>query len=124
MKRGPARALAEDLDYRSTAGPFRAISDKHALRIALELSCGEMSLSSMARKMQVRPEKLFREVLKMVGLRLVHARRQDERILYSLEYDEIAHVLDLMRTIPEVRLNRSPSRNSDGDRLRFTRRSS
>ena len=109
MKQCPARALAEDPEYQSTAALFRVLSNRHSLRIALELRHGEMGISRMARKMRMKPERLFREVLRMVQHRLVNARRQSKRILYGLEHAEIVQVLDLMGAVSERRLKRNAS---------------
>ena len=115
MKQCPARALAEDPEYQSTAALFRVLSNRHSLKIALELRHGEMGISRMARKMRMKPERLFREVLKMIRHRLVHARRRGKRILYSLDRAEIVQVLDLMRNVSELRLRKTLS---DGNTLK------
>lgn len=75
----------------------------------MELRYAEMGISSLASKMRIKPESLFREVLKMAQKRLVRARRRDKRILYSLEYAEIVRVLDLMRVASERLLKRAAS---------------
>lgn len=107
MNRCRAGTPAEDRDYRSTAGFFRVLSRKHSLKIASELRYGEMSISAIAVKTGMRPERLFRGILKMVRRRTVHARRQGKRILCSLEHDEIVQVLDLIRIVSERRLMRT-----------------
>ncbi len=107
MKQWYASPLAEDPDVQSTASLFRIFSNNIALRIALELRSGEMSISGLSKNMRMRPKSLFRNLLMLVQRGVIHAGRHGNKILYGLEHPEIVRALDLLRPIAERQLNRN-----------------